>query len=386
MCVFAIGTAEFAVAGMLPEVSTGLGSGVAATGQLVTVYAATVVVAGPLLTAVTVRISPRRTLLGCMVVFCAAILTCAVATDFAVMVLGRVGAGLVHGVVFATGLVVAVSLVPPERTTWAVGMVTSGLTLATVIGVPLGTQVATHLSWRWTFWLILLVAAIGTAVLAATLPGTARPPAPSVARQARTLIRPAVLATLAMTVLGYGAVFTAFTYLAPLVQHSGGGSTAVTIAVAAFGGGGVVGNLVASRTSADALRPTLLTAMILMALTLAVLPIAAQNGLSITVDVFLLGAAAFALIPGLQVRILTLASEAPTLAAATNVAAFNVANMIGAGIGGIVVATAGVTWTGPVGACVTLAGVVFTAIVLRADVGKPDRVHQVHTSIGELKR
>ncbi|OZM81929.1 MFS transporter [Pseudonocardia sp. MH-G8] len=368
MCVFAIGTAEFAVAGMLPEVSTGLGSGVVATGQLVTVYAATVVVAGPLLTAVTVRISPRRTLLGCMVIFCAAILTCAVATDFAVMVLGRVGAGLVHGVVFATGLVVAVSSVPPERTTWAVGMVTSGLTLATVIGVPLGTQVATHLSWRWTFWLILLVAAIGTAVLAATLPGTPRPPAPSVARQARTLIRPAVLATLAMTVLGYGAVFTAFTYLAPLVQHFDGGSTAVTIAVAAFGGGGVVGNLVASRTSAEYLRPTLLTAMVLMTLTLAVLPVAAQNGLGATVvDVFLLGAAAFALIPGLQVRILALASDAPTLAAATNVAAFNVANMIGAGIGGVVVAVAGVTWTGPVGACVTLAGVVFTAIVLRAD-------------------
>jgi DHA1 family inner membrane transport protein len=380
MCVFAIGTAEFAVAGMLPEVSTGLRSSVAATGQLVTVYAATVVIAGPLLTAVAVRISPRRTLLGCMVLFCIATLTCAIAADFAVMVLGRVGAGLVHGVVFATGLVVAVSLAPPERTTWAVGMVTSGLTFATVIGVPLGTQIATHLSWRWTFWLILLVAAVGTAVLAATLPVTARPPAPSVARQARTLIRPAVLATLAMTVLGYGAVFTAFTYLAPLVQHSDGGSTAVTIAVAAFGGGGVVGNLVASRTSAGALKPTLLTAMILMALTLAILPIAAQNSLSVTVDVFLLGAAAFALIPGLQVRILTLAAEAPTLAAATNVAAFNVANMIGAGIGGIVVAVAGVTWTGPVGACVTLAGIAFTAIVLRTNSSKPS------TSIREMKK
>lgn len=369
LCVLAIGTGEYAVAGMLPAVAAGLGTGVAAAGQLVTVYAATVMLVGPALTAVTARRSPKLLLLALMVLFCLATLGCAAASSFPVMVVARVAAGSVHCTVFAVALVTAVGLVPPERSAWAIGTVATGLTLATVLGVPVGTVVQAQAGWRWTFVLIAAIGAAGVAVLAVTLPRLARPTPGPITAQVRSLLRPAVAVTFAMTILGYAGVFTTFTYLAPLVRDlAGGGSVAVTIVVTAFGAGGVAGNAIAARTTDTHLRGTLLTALAVMAAALLLLPAAAGSLPVLVADVAVFGAAAFATVPGLQARVIGLA--APTLAAATNVAAFNLANTIGAGLGGAVVSTAGLSWTGPAGAVVTIAGLVLATLVLRP---RPDR-------------
>jgi len=371
LCVLAIGTGEYAVAGMLPAVAAGLGTGVAAAGQLVTVYAATVLLVGPVLTAVTARRSPKPLLLALMVLFCLATLGCAAASSFPVMVVARVLAGSVHGTVFAVGLVTAVGLVPPERSARAIGAVATGLTLATVLGVPVGTVVAAQAGWRWTFVLIAGIGAVGIVVLALTLPRLARPTPGPITAQVRSLLRPAVAVTFAMTILGYAGVFTTFTYLAPLVRDlTGGGSVAVTVVVTAFGAGGVAGNAIATRTTDTHLRGTLLTALAVMAAVLLLLPAAAGSLPVLVADVAVFGAAAFATVPGLQARVIGLATAAPTLAAATNVAAFNLANTLGAGLGGAVVATAGLSWTGPAGAAVTIAGLVLATLVLRP---RPDR-------------
>ncbi|MGI8722828.1 MAG: MFS transporter [Geodermatophilaceae bacterium] len=371
LCVLAVGTGEYAVAGMLPAVAFGLGTGVAAAGQLVTVYAVAVLLVGPVLTAVTARRSPKSLLLALMVLFCLATLGCAAAASFPVMVAARVLAGSVHCTVFAVALVTAVGLVPPERSARAIGAVATGLTLATVLGVPVGTVVAAQAGWRWTFVLIAAIGAAGLVMLAATLPRLARPTPGPVTAQVRSLLRPAVAVTFAMTILGYAGVFTAFTYLAPLVRDlAGGGPVAVTVVVTAFGAGGVAGNAVAARTTDTHLRGTLLTALAVMAAALLLLPAVAGSLPVLVADVALFGAAAFATVPGLQARVIGLATGAPTLAAATNVAAFNLANAIGAALGGAVVATAGVSWTGPAGAVVTIAGLALTAFVLRR---RPER-------------
>ncbi len=365
LCVLAIGTGEYAVAGMLPAVASGLGTGVAAAGQLVTVYAATVLLVGPVLTAVTARRAPKPLLLVLMALFCVATLGCAAASSFPVMVAARVLAGSVHCTVFAVALVTAVGLVPPERSARAIGAVATGLTLATVLGVPVGTVVATQAGWRWTFVLIAAIGAAGLVMLAATLPQMARPTPGPITAQVRSLLRPEVAVTFAMTILGYAGVFTTFTYLAPLVRElAGGGSDAVTVVVTAFGAGGVAGNAIASRTTDTHLRGTLLTALAVMAAALLLLPAAAGSLSVLVADVVVFGAAAFATVPGLQARVIGLAAGAPTLAAATNVAAFNLANTIGAALGGAVVATAGLSWTGPAGAAVTIAGLILATLVL----------------------
>lgn len=371
LCVLAIGTGEYAVAGMLSAVAAGLSTGVAAAGQLVTVYAATVLLVGPVLTAVTARRAPKPLLLALMVLFCLATLGCAAASSFPVMLVARVLAGSVHCTVFAVALVTAVGLVPPERSARAIGAVATGLTLATVLGVPVGTVVAAQAGWRWTFVLIAAIGVAGLVMLAVTLPRLARPTPAPVTAQVRSLLRSAVAVTFAMTILGYAGVFTTFTYLAPLVRDlAGGGSVAVTVVVTAFGAGGVAGNAVAARTTDTHLRGTLLTALAVMAAALLLLPAAAGSLPVLVADVAVFGAAAFATVPGLQARVIGLATGAPTLAAATNVAAFNLANAIGAALGGAVVATAGLSWTGPAGAVVTIAGLVLTAFVLRR---RPER-------------
>lgn len=371
LCVLAIGTGEYAVAGMLPAVAAGLGTGVAAAGQLVTVYAATVLLVGPVLTAVTARRSPKPLLLVLMALFCVGTLGCAAAPSFPVMVAARVAAGSVHCTVFAVALVTAVGLVPPERSARAIGAVATGLTLATVLGVPVGTVVAAQAGWRWTFVLIAGIGAAGLVMLTLTLPRLARATPRPVTAQVRSLLRPAVAVTFAMTILGYAGVFTTFTYLAPLVRDlAGGGSVAVTVVVTAFGAGGVAGNAIAARTTDTHLRATLLTALAVMAAGLLLLPAAAGSLPVLVADVAVFGAAAFATVPGLQARVIGLATGAPTLAAATNVAAFNLANTIGAALGGAVVATAGLSWTGPAGAAVTIAGLALTAFVLRP---RPER-------------
>ncbi len=366
LCVLAIGTGEYVVAGVLPAVAAGVDVGVPLAGQLVTVYAATVVLAGPALTAWTVRRPPKGLLLVMMAVFVVGTLGCALAGSFPVLVAARVVAALVHCTMFAVALVTATSLVPPERAARAIGAVAAGLTLATVLGVPLGTVVEAQAGWRWTFAVVAGLGAAGALLAAATLPRRPAPKPTALRAQLRVLARPALAGSFAITILGYAGVFTAFTYLAPLVEtEAGAGPGTVTAVVTAFGVGGVIGNAVAARTSDTRMRATLLGALSLLAVTLLVLPLTLGSAGLLIATVGLFGAASFATVPGLQARVIGLATGAPTLAAAVNVAAFNLANAVGAGLGGVVAAGAGLRWTAPVGGVVTLLGLLLAAALLR---------------------
>lgn len=374
--MLAFGTGEYVVAGMLPAVAAGLDVGVPAAGQLVTVYAATVVLFGPALTALTARRPPKGLLLVLMAVFVAGTLGCALAPSYAVMVAARVVAAVAHCTVFAVALVVATSLVPPQRAGRAIAAVAAGLTLSTVLGVPVGTVIEAQAGWRWTFVVVAGVGAVGLVLLAVVLPRQPGPQPGPLGAQVRVLLRPAVAGMFAVTILGYAGVFATFTYLAPLVEQVvGAGPNAVTVVVTAFGVGGVAGNAVAARLTDAHPRATLLVALAVLSATLLVLP-ATVGALPLHVAVVaIFGAAAFATVPGLQARVIALASGAPALAAATNVAAFNLANTVGAAVGGVVAATAGLIWTGPAGALITLAGLVLAAVVLRphgADAGPPE--------------
>lgn len=300
LCVLAIGTGEYVVAGMLPAVA-GLDVGVPLAGQLVTVYAATVMLAGPALTAVSARRPPKGLLLILMGVFVAGTIGCVLAGSFAVMVAARMVAALAHCTVFAVALVIATQLVPPERVGRAIGAVASGLTMATGLGVPLGTVVQAQVGWRATFALVAVIGAAGLLLLAIVLPRQPRPTPGPLSAQVRVLLRPTV---------------------------------AVTVAVTAFGAGGVVGNALASRTTDAQPRSTLLAV--------------------------------------LSAALLVLPATTSTLAAATNVAAFNLANTIGAALGGAVVAGVGLIWTAPVGGIVTLVGLVLAVIVLRSNPSNND--------------
>jgi DHA1 family inner membrane transport protein len=198
------------------------------------------------------------------------------------------------------------------------------------------------------------------------VPRRAAPEHTPLRAQLRVLARPALAGSFAVTILGYAGVFTAFTYLAPLVEiEAGAGPRTVTAVVTAFGVGGVIGNAVAARSSDTRMRATLLGALALLAVTLLVLPLTLGSVPLLVATVGLFGAAAFATVPGLQARVIGLAAGAPTLAAATNVAAFNLANTVGAALGGVVAAGAGLRWTAPAGGAVTLGGLLLAAAVLR---------------------
>ncbi|MGH3420547.1 MAG: MFS transporter, partial [Streptosporangiaceae bacterium] len=190
--------------------------------------------------------------------------------------------------------------------------------------------------------------------------------------QVRVLLRPAVAVTFGLTILGYAGVFAAFTYLAPLAaRYAGAGPLAVTVVVTAFGVGGVIGNALATRWTDAQPRRTLLAALAVLAASLLILPTAMQSLPLLVGVVAVFGAAAFATVPGLQARVIGLAAGAPTLAAATNVAAFNLANTIGAAIGGLVAATVGLAWTAPVGGVITLGGLALAVVVLHPRTGRP---------------
>lgn len=368
LCVMAIGTGEYVVAGVLPAISSGVGVSVAAAGQLVTVYAASVMIAGPIVTALTARRPPKGLLICCMGVFALAMIICAAAPGFAVLVAGRVLAGLVHCTVFAVGLVMATQLVPPESVSKAIAAVASGLTFAVVLAVPLGTIVEDLVGWRGTFGLVALLAATGTVILAVSLPRRRSETPKSLRGQFRSLLRPEIGLAYVLTIFGYAGVFATFTYLVPYAEQMVGvHGIGLTMLVACFGIGGMIGNAVAAQQTDRHPRATLIIALALLAGSLLSLPAARMSLWSTTAVVLIFGAAAFATVPSLQARVISLARDAPTLAAAVNVAAFNLANTLGAAAGGVVVITAGLGWVGPAGGIITMIGLILAVLVFHPD-------------------
>ncbi|MBQ0822566.1 MFS transporter [Microvirga sp. HBU67558] len=338
---FGIGVTEFVIMGLLLQVSADLGVSISAAGLLISGYALGVVVGAPLLTTVTGRWSRKTVLLALMVVFTLGNLACAVAPDYATLMAARVLTAFAHGTFFGVGSVVATSLVPGDKKASAIAVMFTGLTVANILGVPFGTWLGQAYGWRATFWAVTLVGVAALAVIALFVPKDRQDTAEggSLADELTVLARRPVLLGLLTTVLGYAGVFAVFTYIAPiLTQITGFSEEAVSPILLVFGGGLVLGNLLGGRLADRRLMATLLGSLGLLAVVLAAMTLGVHDKVLAVAFVGLLGAAAFATVPPLQMWVLEKADGAgQSLASSLNIAAFNLGNALGAWLGGFVI-------------------------------------------------
>ncbi|MEV0616440.1 MFS transporter [Nonomuraea sp. NPDC050404] len=366
---FGIGTTEFVIMGLLPQVAGGLGVSVPTAGLLVTGYALGVMIGAPIMTILGTRISRKNMLMLLMGLFIVGNIISAAAPVFAVMLIGRIVASLAHGAFFGIGSVVAAGLVAPDRRAGAISLMFTGLTVANVVGVPLGTFVGQSAGWRVTFLIVAGLGVAGLAGVAKLVPDLPAPEGVRLRREAAAFMNPQVLLAMAMTVLGFGGVFAAITYIAPMMTEvSGYADSSVTWLMVLFGLGMVAGNLIGGRFADRRLMAMLYTALGGLAVVLALFTVGAQNKAAAAVAVFLIGALGFATVPPLQKRVLDFAHDAPTLASAANIGAFNLGNALAAWLGGVVI-TAGYGYTAPnaVGAVLAAAALVLAFVSQRLE-------------------
>ena len=352
---FGIGTTEFVITGLLPAVADDFGVSIPTAGLLVTGYALGVVAGAPLMTVLGTKTSRKRMLMLLMGLFTAGNLLSALAPSFAVMLTGRVVASLAHGAFFGIGSVVAAELVAPGRKAGAIATMFTGLTVANVVGVPLGTLVGQHAGWRVTFGVVAALGVVGLLGVAALVPELPRPAGVRLRHELAAFRNAQVLLAMAMTVLGFGGVFAAITYIAPMMTDVAGyADGSVTWLLVLFGLGMVAGNLVGGRFADRALMPMLYVSLGGLAVVLALFTLTAHTKAGAAVTVTLIGALGFATVPPLQKRVLDQAHGAPTLASAVNIGAFNLGNALSAWLGGLVIA-AGYGYTAPnwIGAALT---------------------------------
>ncbi|MEH6375078.1 MFS transporter [Streptomyces sp. KLMMK] len=344
---FGIGTTEFVTSGLLPEVADEFGVSIPTAGYLTTGYALGVVIGAPILAVLGSRVPRKKMLMALMGLFVAGNVLSAVAPAFGVMLAGRIVASFAHGAFFGIGAIVAAGLVAPQKKAAAIAMMFTGLTVANVVGVPMGTMVGQSAGWRVTFFLIAGLGVLAVLGIAALVPQQPRPEQTRISGELAAFRNPQVLLAMAMTVLGFGGVFTMTTYFTPMMTDAAGfASSSVTWLLVLFGLGMVAGNLVGGRFADRALMPMLLTALGGLAIALALLPLATHDKIATAVVVPLIGALGFATVPPLQKRVLDQTADAPTLASAVNIGAFNLGNAIAAWLGGLVI-SAGFGYTAP---------------------------------------
>ncbi|WP_145006688.1 MFS transporter [Pseudomonas oryzihabitans] len=335
---FGIGVTEFAPMGMLPGIAADLGVSIPAAGLLVSAYALGVLIGAPLMTLTTGRIPRRHLLIGLMAIFTLGNLMSALATDYTSQLIARVVTSLNHGAFFGVGALVAASVVAPDKRAGAVAAMFMGLTLATIGGVPLATWFGELLGWRQAFWGIAGLGMLTMVALWFALPNVALPPSDGVMAEIRVLARPPVLAALALTVVGSGAMFTVFTYIAPILSRETHASTAFTTAMLVlFGVGLTLGNLWGGKAADRSIDRTVIASLGVLIVVLLAFTVLMRWPLPAAVAILIWGIASFALVPPLQMRVMEAAQDAPNLASAVNIGAFNLGNAIGAALGGAVI-------------------------------------------------
>ncbi|MFF3771965.1 MFS transporter [Streptomyces sp. NPDC002232] len=353
---FGIGTTEFVIMGLLPQIATDYGVTIPTAGLLVTGYALGVVVGAPLLTVLGNRISRKKMLMALMGLFVLGNLASALAPSFELMLAGRVIASLAHGSFFGIGSVVAAGLVAPDKKAGAIATMFTGLTVANIVGVPLGTFIGQAVGWRVTFAIVAALGVIGLLGIARLVPPMPRPEGARVRGELKAFRNPQVLLAMAMTVLGFGGVFAAITYIAPMMTHVAGyADGSVTWLLVLFGIGMFLGNLIGGRFADRALMPLLYITLGGLAVVLALFTVTAHHKVLAAITILLVGALGFATVPPLQKRVLDQAHGAPTLASAVNIGAFNLGNALAAWLGGLVIA-AGLGYTAPNWVGAALAG------------------------------
>ncbi|GIF03378.1 MFS transporter [Actinoplanes siamensis] len=369
---FGIGLTEFVIAGLLPEVAADFRVTEAVAGGLISGYALAVAVGAILLTAALTRIDRRRALLALMILFIAGNVLSALAPTYPLMLLGRVLAALCHGAFFGIGSVVATDLVPAAKKAAAISTMFTGLTVANVLGVPLGTFLGQAAGWRSTFWAIAAVGVLAFAGIAALTPATPAAAGAGPLREFRVFTSAQVWLSILVTILGFGGMFGAFSYLAyTLTGVSGFTAAAVPWLLIVFGAGLFAGNILGGRAADRNLPRTLVVLLTGLAVILAGFALTAGNQVAAVAGLLLMGGLGFATVPGLQMRVLRHAGQAPTLASGANIAAFNIGNAFGAYLGGLTI-TAGLGYTSPLwaGAAVTVAALLVYVLATRVRGGE----------------
>jgi DHA1 family inner membrane transport protein len=360
---FAIGTGEFVIMGLLPEVARGVGVTIPEAGHAISAYALGVVIGAPVLAVLAANWPRRALLIALMALFAAGNIASALAPGYVSLLLLRFIAGLPHGTYFGVAALVAASLAPPNRRASAVALVMSGLTSATLVGVPIAAWLGQHLGWRSAFVLVGAIGALAAWLVRHYVPDLPAARGASATRELGALARPQVWLTLGIAAIGFGGMFAVYSYIKPtLMEVTGLPLDAVPLELALFGLGMVVGNLFGARLADKSVIRTIAVLLAWDAAVLGAFVLTAPHALAVSINIFLLGTLV-AIAPALQIRLMDVAGDAQTLAAALNHSAFNMANALGAWLGGVAIA-AGCGWTstGWVGALLAFAGMaVFAA-------------------------
>ncbi|EOX3960097.1 MFS transporter [Vibrio alginolyticus] len=367
LSAFAIGTTEFVIVGLIPTMASDLNVSLPSAGLLVSLYALGVAVGAPVLTALTGNWKRKYVLLSVMALFVLGNLLAWQAPGYNTLVTARILTGLAHGVFFSIGSTIATGLVSKEKAASAIAIMFTGLTVALVTGVPLGTWIGQTFGWQATFLIVAIlgiIALIGSALL---VPSNLKQPlATKLSSQVKVLTQPRLLLVYAITALGYGGTFTAFTYLAPILEEvSGFGSSAISLIMLVYGVSVAFGNIWGGKM-ADSMGPIKALTAIFSGLivVLLVFSVTAFNPISAVVTILVWGAFAFGNVPGLQVYVVKLAEkyspDAVDVASGLNIAAFNVGIALGSWGGGLIVANAGLMHTPWIGAIVVLGALLLT--------------------------
>ncbi|RJL33161.1 MFS transporter [Bailinhaonella thermotolerans] len=334
---FGIGTTEFIISGLLPDLAADFGVTIPTAGLLVSGYAFGVVVGAPLVTAAGARLPRKTMLVSLMVLFIAAHLLSAAASSYAALMTGRIVASLAHGAFIGIGSAVAAGLVEPERRSRAIALMFTGLSLSNVLGVPFGTFVGQNFGWRTAFWVVAAIGVVALVGIVALVPSGPRPEG-GLRRELAVFRRGQVWLTLAMTAVGWAPVLAVITYVAPLLTEVTGYSAgAVPVVMVLLGVGMLIGGPIGGRYADRALMPSIYALIAAVTAVAALLLFAAHNKIAVVVGLTLFGVVASALIPPLQTRILDKAAGAEALASASNASAFNLGNTIGPFLAGLAI-------------------------------------------------
>ncbi|WP_258073906.1 MFS transporter [Arthrobacter sp. Y81] len=357
---FGIGLTEFVIMGLLPEVAADFSVSEATAGWLISGYALAVVVGALLLTAAVTRFERKPVLAVLLVLFIGGNLISALAPDYSMMMIGRIVAALAHGAFFGIGAVVAADMVAPTKKAGAIAIMFTGLTAANVLGVPFGTMLGQAAGWRSTFWAITGIGVLALVGILTLVPKTGRgDTAPGSLRSELSAFRSGqVWLSVLVTILGYGGMFGAFTYIAfTLTEVTGFAASTVPWLLILFGVGLFIGNTVGGKAADRNVDRTLLMVLAVLVVVLVAFALTAGNQPLTIASIVLMGGFGFATVPGLQMRVMKYAHSAPTLASGANIGAFNVGNALGAWLGGVTI-TAGLGYTSPIwaGAAITLLG------------------------------
>ncbi|KGY14237.1 MFS sugar transporter [Vibrio tubiashii] len=378
LSAFAIGTTEFVIVGLIPTMAADLSVSLPSAGLLVSLYALGVAVGAPVLTALTGNWPRKKVLLAVMTLFVLGNLLAWQAPGYSTLVMARILTGLAHGVFFSIGSTIATGLVSKQKAASAIAIMFTGLTVALVTGVPLGTYIGQTFGWQSTFLIVALLGLIALIGSAALVPSNLKqPPATKISAQLKVLTQPRLLLVYAITALGYGGTFTAFTFLAPILEEiSGFNSSAIGLIMLVYGVSVAIGNIWGGKM-ADTMGPikALTVIFVGLALVLLVFNFTAYNPTAAVLTILIWGAFAFGNVPGLQVYVVNLAEkytpDAVDVASGLNIAAFNVGIALGSWAGGLIVEQAGLMNTPWIGAVVVLAALVLTRLSGALDKRSP---------------